>query len=481
LTRSSSLDCSTRITDDLSSSFFDIFFMARGACTWCATSSTHDFAFLPAAFTRRYLPIGRTCRHDLPIDPLFAIGKVTAMAWEPVLDGSLADEAWAAVRAIGGAIDDVTPGKPLDRVVLAAYLAAALDDDRGYDHAIAGLQECLEQGFATVALYGGLSGAGWVLAHVGDGEDEVLGEIDRVTIALLREHDRWRGDYDLISGLVGIGVYFCERLRSGAAAARVGIAGVVAGLEAAAEIVDHGITWHTPAERLPPWEREEWPEGNYNLGVAHGVPGVIALLGSIASSGDSTAAKARTLSAQATRWLRAQRGPMTPRGCFPAAIGGRPHPHARTSWCYGDLGIAAAGWSCALRTDSDPAEWRELAMACATRPVDLCGVTDPNLCHGASGIAHLCNRFYQASGDPVFRDAARTWFARTLAMRRPGEGIAGFTARRPRVMGTSGDVVDVPAPDLLDGTAGVALALLAGLRDEEPGWDRLLLCDVPPR
>ena len=101
------------------------------------------------------------------------------------------------------------------------------------------------------------------------------------------------------------------------------------------------------------------------------------------------------------------------------------------------------------------------------------------VCHGAAGLAHLWNRFYQASGDPRFLDAARGWFERTLAMRRPGEGIAGFTARRLRAPGVDGAMDEQAAPELLDGALGGALALLAGLGGDEPGWDRLLLCDLP--
>jgi lantibiotic biosynthesis protein len=83
------------------------------------------------------------------------------------------------------------------------------------------------------------------------------------------------------------------------------------------------------------------------------------------------------------------------------------------------------------------------------------------------------------AGDPGFRDAARSWFERALAMRRPGEGIAGFTTPRPRAPGVDDTLQDESAPEVLDGVLGVALALLAGLGDDEPGWDRLLLCDLP--
>jgi lantibiotic biosynthesis protein len=258
---------------------------------------------------------------------------------------------------------------------------------------------------------------------------------------------------------------------------------VVDRLASASQPADDGVTWHTRPELLPPWQRELCPEGYFNLGLAHGVPGVVGVLGAIAAAGQGeTSTRARSLGDAATRWLRARRMPAHPRGRFASWLGvGEQSPEpARTAWCYGDPGVAVAAWSAAIRTGADEGEWRDLALESMQRPLEHAGIIDPNLCHGAAGLGHLCNRFYQASGDPRFRDAGRGWFERVLAMRRPGEGIAGFTTLRPAA--ADGKRLQHEAvPDFLDGTAGVALALLAALRAEEPGWDRLLLCDLPPR
>ncbi len=46
---------------------------------------------------------------------------------------------------------------------------------------------------------------------------------------------------------------------------------------------DEGVTWHTAPELLVTWQREQAPTGYYNLGVAHGVPGAIAMRGAMAA------------------------------------------------------------------------------------------------------------------------------------------------------------------------------------------------------
>jgi hypothetical protein len=81
---------------------------------------------------------------------------------------------------------------------------------------------------------------------------------------------------------------------------------------------------------------------------------------------------------------------------------------------------------------------------------------------------------FQATGEPRLAEAARSWFERTLAMRRPGRGIGGFEAWQP------GEARSAD-PGLLTGATGIALALLAATTNIEPLWDRMLLASISPR
>ena len=134
------------------------------------------------------------------------------MGWEPVLvTPVVTDAAWVAIRAIGEHINDVPTERdgPEDLALFWAYAAAALDDaasDARFDAATTRLIAKLEQGHATPHLFGGLAGAGWVLAHINDGgADEVLAAVDAALLDLLAI-ERWTDHHDLISGLVGYGV-----------------------------------------------------------------------------------------------------------------------------------------------------------------------------------------------------------------------------------------------------------------------------------
>jgi lantibiotic modifying enzyme len=411
------------------------------------------------------------------------------MPWQPLLQGELKDSAGESVQAI---TDDLAAqGRALAAnpslasgtsglALLHGYLA---QNRRESDHS-AVADSHLQRAIAAVAdsptsasLYSGLTGVGWALAHLRgrlpglDGEDD-LEAMDDVLLSHL-DQSPWPDDYDLINGLVGFGVYALERLPRPAAVAC--LERVVERLAGTAERRPEGVTWWTNPAWLPPETRQKYPTGYYNLGLAHGVPGVIALLGQVCAAGVAVPT-ARPLLEGAVRWLLAQQRP----GGYPHWVGpeGTDRP-ARLAWCYGDPGVAAALlW--AARCVEEPAweeEARAIARRAAGRPADRAGVVDAGLCHGAFGLGHLFNRMFQAAGDPQLGQAARSWFARGLQMRRPGRGVGGYEAWLPGDDDEAGWVAD---PGLLTGSAGVALALLAATTAVEPAWDRMLLVAIPP-
>src|SRR5208282_3699946 len=115
----------------------------------------------------------------------------------------------------------------------------------------------------------------------------------------------------------------------------------------------------------------------------------------------------------------------------------------------------------------------EMLETCLKLPFESYNVQDAGLCHGASGVAHIYNRLYQRLGDQRFRDAALVWYERILRMSTPGTGVGGYS--KYATTGPGGTAAWEPWPGLLDGSIGIALALLAAVTPVEPRWDRLML------
>jgi hypothetical protein len=246
----------------------------------------------------------------------------------------------------------------------------------------------------------------------------------------------------------------------------------------------HGLTWWTPPELLvAPATRAGNPAGYYNLGLGPGMPAVIAALAMAVRAGVARD-RATYLLDGAVRWLQSVRREGHDGSQFAYAIPKgtiEGDNDCRAAWCYGDPGIAVS-LLLAARAIENPA-WEEMALdvaGCAvSRDPDKVGVVDAGFCHGAVGLAHIYNRIYQATNAPTFHDAALAWYDRTLAMRKPGQGIAGFLAWKHREL--EGPMIWTSDASFLTGAIGIALALLAGIDVHEPNWDRVLMTNVAPR
>lgn len=391
--------------------------------------------------------------------------------------------------ALGGGLSGVA--------LFFAYLNEARPDE-GYDDLAADL---LDRAIDLVGenpsppwLYGGFPGVAWVGEHLlgrlfEPDPEEDAGEEIATALARLLEHTPWKRDYDLISGLVGLGIYSLERLPRPGGEECLNL--VLDRLVETAEHRSDGITWWTNPELLPEETRVQFPEGNYNLGVAHGVPGVIGFLGEVCAAGVAVD-KARPLLDGAVRWTLANQLPPGSVSRFGYNVvpdrKAEAVPGSRLAWCYGDLGLAVS--LLLAGQGAGRPEWEkeavEIAQVGVGRTGEGAGVVDAGLCHGSAGDAHLFNRLYQASGEPAFAQAARFWYQETLRLRRPGEPFAGFPSWGPLPGWDRNDTESrrmgwVADPGFLTGVAGVGLALLAAITPIDPLWDRLLAVSARPR
>ena len=289
----------------------------------------------------------------------------------------------------------------------------------------------------------------------------------RSSLAVLRRgvaKAPWRGRLDLTDGLAGLGVLALRCLPDGDA--EVGVASVVERFDELAEPLGPGLAWTSEPDRL-------------GVGVAHGVAGIVLFLAGAHGAGIAQERAERLLDG-AAEWLLSlplgEDGRRFP--AFPLA------PPAESSampnaWCWGDVGVALAlARAGQVRARDD---WRQAAvdaaLAAAVRQPDELGVGDACFCHGSAGVAHVLRALGTVTGDERFTDAALRWLDRTLAERRPGEGVGGFTTAMYPWRPEAGKTAD---GSLQLGAAGTALALLAACGLAETGWDRAFLVPSAP-
>ena len=428
--------------------------------------------------------------------------------WRPLLQGSQADQALQTVREIADALpaaNDSTPdfrqaslaGGHAGEALFYAYLALHTGEEPAANLAAERLDQAVEALASTPmspSFYSGFPGVAWTLEHLqgrlfetadaeeGGGTEDAEAadpflEIDEALLGPLNRSP-WTGEYDLISGLSGLGVYALERLPRPTAASM--LERIVDRFAELADRMDEGVAWFTQPERLPDWQREIHPRGNYNLGVAHGLPGVLPILAGACAAGVAVD-RARPLLDDAVRWLLARRLEPGFDSCFDTTYAPWEEPNpSRLAWCYGDPGIAATLLATAQAV-GEPAWEREaldIGLHSAARPESTALIRDAGLCHGAAGLGHLFNRLYQSTGEERFAETARFWLERTLGFQERGEGVAGYRAwevnPETKIPGWRSEA------GFLEGATGIGLALLGAISDVEPAWDRVLLLSVRP-
>ncbi|MGW1165219.1 lanthionine synthetase C family protein [Streptomyces sp. NPDC002550] len=360
--------------------------------------------------------------------------------------------------------------------LLFAELSHTEERFRGAAHAhlaaaVRGLSGPTERG-----LFGGAASLAFAAHTARHGADDYAGLLDTLDGRVTAQLDRLLTDeerrlasgragvrmstYDVVAGATGLGR--CLMLRGDRH--REPLTDVLSYLVRLTEPVEaHGHRvpgWWVPLE---PGHGPQFPRGHFNLGLAHGVSGPLALLSLAWREGVRVPGQRDAISAIAGHLLdhRTEQGTWPGVLSFDAFVGAA-DPHAGHSrmiaWCYGTPGTARALQLAGIALDRP--DWRkEAADAQATALAGLLGtVTDSSLCHGWAGLLHLTGLMARDSGDPRLTGRLPALASALLAAHRP-ELPFGYEYVRPQL---GEGLRQAPhRAGFLDGSAGIALALRA--------------------
>jgi lantibiotic biosynthesis protein len=337
---------------------------------------------------------------------------------------------------------------------------------------------------------GGLAFATWYLSRSAARYQNLLETLDRnlitrvkATIANLRD---FHGGvavnvFDVVSGLSGLGAYLLCRLDLKEPKSTV-IDLIHFLIELSEE--EAGLPrWHTPPHlsSQDDFMLQQFPNGYLNCGLAHGIPGPLAVLSLAHLAGVRCEGLEDAIDRLAT-WLASHRlddewGENWPTGVglsSPEEPDGRVapvgrSPRAQAGWCYGSPGVSRSLYLAGIALQR--AEFRDLALgaiqAVLRRPARARLITSPTFCHGVCGLLQIVMRFGNDTDSTTINAGAEILTKQLLDLYEP-KSLLGF-----RSIELEGNRVDQPG--LLDGATGVALVLIAAAYDLEPGWDRIFL------
>ena len=302
--------------------------------------------------------------------------------------------------------------------------------------------------------------------------DEHVNDLTALKLAAARERmgrgELTRpGEYDLISGLTGLGVYHLVRHGPAPSGMTAAVLGYLVAL--AEPLCRHG-------ESLPGWwsgtgpagtPDPAWPGGHLNLGMAHGIAGILALLSGAMRAGIQVDGHAEAVSELCATFDRYRQG-SSGSPWWPAMISlseyssgtASPGRQARPSWCYGTPGHARAQQLAGLALgDRERMRLAERALVGCARDRQVTGLlADASLCHGWAGLVQA---LWRAAGDALDPGPLHA------ALREARQGMEDQLTR----MGPPASA------GLLEGTSGIQLAQndLPHAVGEPPAWDACLL------
>ncbi|MEU8337834.1 lanthionine synthetase C family protein [Micromonospora tulbaghiae] len=280
-------------------------------------------------------------------------------------------------------------------------------------------------------------------------------------------------EFDAIRGLAGIGAHLLRRAPDSEALAMVlgYLVRLTQPLRAGSEVLPGWWTSSGPSGRAD----SRFPGGHGNNGMAHGIAGPLAVLALAALRGifvDGQTAAIAAICAWLDRWRHDSKpGPLWPYWITrPQLRADRAEAHRaqRPSWCYGTAGLARAQQLAALALN-DPvrrAAAEDALVRALADPRQLAATTDPSLCHGHAGLAHIAHRV-TADALPDTARQLRASVPRLLGSLDPHDAGPRRTAAALVAAG----------PGVLEGAAGVALAALScsNAAALTSSWDACLL------
>lgn len=282
------------------------------------------------------------------------------------------------------------------------------------------------------------------------------------------------GRFDVISGAAGVGaVLLRQEPRQDDGDRRRILSSLLRALIRMMDDEEGLSLWYTPAHLIGDDALVRlYPHGVLNCGLAHGLPGPLALMALAVENGEREPGLAEAAERLADLFsdlrVRSEGGwpsmiPLTPHG----RLG--PREPSRTAWCYGTPGAARALWLAGRALHR--ADLRATAVGAMRtaleRPVARRGVDAPTFCHGVAGLLQTTLRCAQDTREPFLVRQVGELTEQLLALYDP-DSLLGYRDREP------GDHL-VDRPGLLTGAAGVAAVLLAVGTGTEPLWDRVFL------
>ncbi|MFG2718937.1 lanthionine synthetase C family protein [Streptomyces sp. NPDC048416] len=320
-------------------------------------------------------------------------------------------------------VDSLAVGHPGVSLLFATLAAGGQDEARRIAHAHLAAAIRPPGGLRASGLYAGAAAVAFAARLAATGPDAYRSLLDAVTpgvaeAAVSRARalrtGRARGAgapshlYDVVAGVTGLTRLLLAVDPQGPALREC--LETLVDLTQPAAPTAHGALpgWWAPDGPGPQGPNPAFPHGHLNLGLAHGIPGPLALLALAHEQGVRVPGHDAAIE-RVAHWLTGWAyenaygtyWPMSVRAEDELSGERPPHPPTRAAWCYGTPGVARALFLAGRALGEE--RWQELAAgslrAALARPAHTWALEGTGLCHGTGGLLHIAARMAYDAGD----------------------------------------------------------------------------------
>ena len=338
--------------------------------------------------------------------------------------------------------------------------------------------EKINAGYNVPTFCSGIAGAAWAIQLLQEEDfidldtDDLLSGLDGFLDKSLQIDDQYNY-YDFLHGAIGIGYYFLKRYENTDALQlktnyKNALLKIISRLKDMAQIDNNAAKWESNLvfnEKLR----------GYNLSLSHGISSIINFFSRLSEHEDFKKITFLLLQQSVNYVTKYYNSNTKSSSCFPdwITIDDKKSESARLAWCYGDLGIAISLWRAAKILKDQGVSDMSLAVlkrSAIRRDVEEARIMDAGLCHGSYGVMHIYSYMYKETNNPLFKETAEYWMQKSIEMATHSNGLAGYCQWYGGPQ--SGWRKET---NLLEGIAGIGLALISYVAPFKTKWDECLM------
>lgn len=357
--------------------------------------------------------------------------------------------------------------------------------------------ECIETtGIQNASLFGGLAGICYAISLASlqnKRYKNLLHQLQALLVKVLQKHylsplenDIKKGQpsspffYELIQGITGIGIHFLtHKDEPQLFPVLIKLIRLLINRTLPIQVRDRIVPgWYIPLEyQFTDEDKKNFPDGNFNLGLAHGIPGILAFLSLASIKGICLQGQTSAI-IEIVKWIKRHSITKEEGLDWPACVlWDRPlHPRSpshRMAWCYGKPSILRSLFLAGLALkDRDLQQLSLVNFKSIFKGSEAnWNLQSPTFCHGLAGLYTLTKHMAKDTKDHELQKEANHLKQELMQYYNPDLPF-GFQDLECEECDKH---LFFQKPGLLDGSAGIALALLDSIYPAKSAWQNLFL------